>query len=184
MLAEYASDIQVLGLADFPGLPDVEESGSTFAENSLLKARAVSAFTGLPALADDSGLCIDVLGGAPGIYSARYSGVHGDDKANIAKVLSELEGRDIRSAHFICVVAMTFPPADAQHSTEIIEEGKLFGSIVNQPRGTSGFGYDPIFLPAGYEITLGEFGAGEKDRISHRGKALRAIAPQISALLS
>jgi XTP/dITP diphosphohydrolase len=184
LLAEYASDIQVLGLADFPDLPDVEESGSTFAENSLLKARAVSAFTGLPALADDSGLCIDVLGGAPGIYSARYSGVHGDDKANIAKVLSELEGRDIRSAHFICVVAMTFPPADAQHSTEIIEEGKLFGSIVNQPRGTSGFGYDPIFLPAGYEITLGEFGAGEKDRISHRGKALRAIAPQISALLS
>ena len=97
LLAEYASDIQVLGLADFPGLPDVEESGSTFAENSLLKARAVSAFTGLPALADDSGLCIDVLGGAPGIYSARYSGVHCDDKANIAKVLSELEGRDIRS---------------------------------------------------------------------------------------
>jgi len=184
LLAEYASDIQVLGLSDFPDMPDVEEMGSTFAENSLLKARAVSAFTGLPALADDSGLCVDVLGGAPGIYSARYSGVHGDDAANIRRILSELENQENRSAHFICVVAMTFPSEDPRSEIEIIREGKLLGSIVRQPLGQAGFGYDPIFLPDGYELTLGEFGAGEKDRISHRGKALRAIAPQISTLLS
>jgi XTP/dITP diphosphohydrolase len=184
LLAEYASDIQVLGLSDFPDMPDVEETGSTFAENSLLKARAVSAFTGLPALADDSGLCVDVLGGAPGIYSARYSGVHGDDAANIRRILSELENQENRSAHFICVVAMTFPSEDPRSEIEIIREGKLLGSIVRQPLGQAGFGYDPIFLPDGYELTLGEFGAGEKDRISHRGKALRAIAPQISTLLS
>ena len=184
LLAEYASDVQVLGLADFPDMPDVDETGSTFADNSLLKARAVSAFTGLPALADDSGLCIDALGGAPGIFSARYSGVHGDDGANIRKVLTELEQSEERSAHFICVVALVLPDSEGNEGTAIIEEGKLFGTIVRQPRGDAGFGYDPIFLPAGYELTLGEFGAGEKDRISHRGKALRAIAPQISALLS
>jgi XTP/dITP diphosphohydrolase len=184
LLAGYASDIQVLGLSDFPDMPDVEETGSTFVENSLLKARAVSAFTGLPALADDSGLCVDVLDGAPGIYSARYSGVHGDDAANIRRILSELENQENRSAHFICVVAMTFPSEDPRSKIEIIQEGKLLGSIVRQPRGEAGFGYDPIFLPDGYELTLGEFGAGEKDRISHRGKALRAIAPQISTLLS
>ena len=184
LLAEYASDIRVLGLADFPDMPDVEETGSTFAENSLLKAHAVSEFTGLPALADDSGLCIDVLGGAPGIYSARYSGVHGDDRANITKVLAELKEEERRSAHFICVVAMTFPPTHERHAMEIVQEGKLFGAIVREPRGIAGFGYDPIFQPDGYELTLGEFGAGEKDRISHRGKALRAIAPQISGLLS
>jgi len=184
LLAEYASDVQVLGLADFPDMPDVDETGSTFAENSLLKARAVNAFTGLPALADDSGLCIDALGGAPGIYSARYSGVHGDDGANIRKVLTELEQSEERSAHFICVVALVLPDSEGNEGTAIIEEGKLFGTIVRQPRGDAGFGYDPIFLPQGYELTLGEFGAGEKDRISHRGKALRAIAPQISALLS
>jgi len=184
LLAEYASDVQVLGLADFPDMPDVDETGSTFADNSLLKARAVSAFTGLPALADDSGLCIDALGGAPGIFSARYSGVHGDDGANIRKVLTELEQSEERSAHFICVVALVLPDSEGNEGTAIIEEGKLFGTIVRQPRGDAGFGYDPIFLPQGYELTLGEFGAGEKDHISHRGKALRAIAPQISALLS
>ncbi|CAB4529456.1 MAG: RdgB/HAM1 family non-canonical purine NTP pyrophosphatase [Actinobacteria bacterium] len=184
LLAEHTSSVEVLGLAEFPDMPDVDETGTTFAENSLLKARAVSAFTGIPALADDSGLCIDFLGGAPGIYSARYAGSHGNDGANIAKVLAELQNEEQRSAHFICVVAMTFPVGHKNHGTEIIQEGKLQGSIVQQPRGTAGFGYDPIFCPDGYELTLGEFGPGEKDRISHRGKALRAIAPQISGLLS
>lgn len=184
LLRDYASDIEVLGLSDFPDMPDVDETGSTFAENSLLKAREVAEFTGLPALADDSGLCVIALGGAPGIYSARYSGVHGDDQANIEKLLRELNGAENRNAFFICVVALVFPIGDPRHGEEIIEEGRVHGEIVMQPRGSAGFGYDPIFAPTGYALTLGEFGPGEKDAISHRGIAMRAIAPKISALLS
>jgi XTP/dITP diphosphohydrolase len=184
LLRDYASDIEVLGLDDFPDLPDVDETGSTFAENSLLKAREVAEFTGLPALADDSGLCVAALDGAPGIYSARYSGVHGDDQANIDKLLRELKGNNNRDAYFICVVALAFPPEHPQCGTEVCEEGRLMGEIVETPRGSAGFGYDPIFAPAGSSLTLGEFGPGEKDAISHRGKAMRAIAPQISALLA
>ena len=186
LLAEHIQGVRVLGLADFPEMPDVEETGSTFIENSLLKAREVSAFAGLPALADDSGLSVDYLDGAPGIYSARYSGVHGDDQANIKKLLAELDGipAEKRSAHFTCSVACVFPPGDRLHGEELIEEAYLQGSIVSFPRGSAGFGYDPIFLPAGFELTLGEFGPGEKDAISHRGKAMRAIAPQISVLLA
>ncbi|MEI6649693.1 MAG: RdgB/HAM1 family non-canonical purine NTP pyrophosphatase [Actinomycetes bacterium] len=180
LLAEYASDIEVLGLQDFPDLPDVDETGTSFTENSLLKAREVSAFCKLPALADDSGLCVDALGGDPGIYSARWSGVHGDDAENIAKVLAQLarveEGS--RGAHFTCVVALHLP-----NGTEIVREGILPGVIVRSPRGDAGFGYDPIFQPMNSFLTLGEFGPGEKDVISHRGQALRAIAPQLVALL-
>ena len=184
LLSEYASDIHVLGLQDFPDMPDVEENGSTFAENSLLKAHAVADFAGIPALADDSGLCVDALGGDPGIYSARYAGTHGDDGANIRKLLTELEPHENRSAYFICVVALAFPHNSPRGSEEIVEEGRVFGEIVRVPRGSAGFGYDPIFQPHGFELTLGEFGPGEKDRISHRGIALRAIAPQISRALS
>ena len=184
MLREYAVDIEVLGLTDFPDMPDVDETGTTFAENSLLKARDVAQFTGLPALADDSGLCVDALDGAPGIYSARYSGVHGDDQANIEKLLLELTGKPSRCAYFICVVALVFPTGHPHHGEEIIQEGRLPGEIVATPRGNAGFGYDPIFAPTGFALTLGEFGPGEKDAISHRGIAMRAIAPQISALLS
>lgn len=184
LLSEFASDIQVLGLQDFPDMPDVEETGSTFAENSLLKAHAVADFAGIPALADDSGLCVDALGGDPGIYSARYAGTHGDDVANIRKLLTELEPHENRSAYFICVVALAFPHNSPRGSEEIVEEGRVFGEIVRVPRGSAGFGYDPIFQPHGFELTLGEFGPGEKDRISHRGIALRAIAPQISRALS
>lgn len=198
MLNAYSSDIQVLGLADFPDLPDVDETGSTFIENSLLKAREVSAFTQLPALADDSGLCIDALNGDPGIFSARWAGVHGDDAANIAKVLaqlSELEsaGKLInRNAKFRCAVALSFPSGDKRSASEaleeikvneVIEEGELLGSITLAPRGTAGFGYDPIFQPNGYELTLGEFEHGEKDRISHRAQALAKIAPKITSLI-
>ncbi len=180
LLAEYASDIQVLGLADFPDLPDVEETGSTFQENSLLKAREVSAYCQLPALADDSGLCIDALGGDPGIYSARWSGVHGNDAENIAKVLHQLKEveSELRGAHFTCAVALHMPDG-----RELIEESHLFGTIVREPRGEAGFGYDPIFMPNNSSLTLGEFGPGEKDLISHRGQALRAIAPHLVALL-
>ena len=185
LLAEFVSDIQVLGLRDFPDMPDVEETGKTFLENSLLKARGICEFTGLPALADDSGLCIDYLNGDPGIYSARWSGVHGDDAANIAKVLLQLEGvppKD-RSAHFKCEVALVFPSGHKHQGLEISESGKLLGSITLSPRGIAGFGYDPIFQPDGAELTLGEFAHGEKDKISHRGIAMRAIAPRILELL-
>ena len=185
LLAEFVSDIQVLGLRDFPDMPDVEETGKTFLENSLLKARGICEFTGLPALADDSGLCIAYLNGAPGIYSARWSGVHGDDAANIAKVLLQLEGvppKD-RSAHFKCEVALVFPSGHKHQGLEISESGTLLGSITRSPRGIAGFGYDPIFQPDGAELTLGEFAHGEKDKISHRGIAMRAIAPRILELL-
>jgi len=176
LLAEFVSDVQVLGLRDFPDMPDIPETGKTFIENSLLKARGICEFTNLPTLADDSGLCIDYLNGDPGIYSARWSGVHGDDAANIAKVLSQLEGVPPvdRSAHFVCEVALVFPSGH-----ELTESGKLHGFITLSPRGSAGFGYDPIFQPVGSELTLGELAHGEKDKISHRGIAMRAMAPRI-----
>jgi XTP/dITP diphosphohydrolase len=185
LLAEFASDIQVLGLRDFPDMPDIPETGESFIENSLLKARGISKFTNLPALADDSGLCIDYLNGDPGIYSARWSGVHGDDAANISKVLLQLEGVSLnnRSAHFKCEVALVFPDGHKHQGREFTESGKLSGVITLSPRGTAGFGYDPIFQPDGAELTLGEFAHGEKDKISHRGIAMRAIAPRILELL-
>ncbi len=180
LLAEFASDIQVLGLNDFPDMPDVEETGSTFEANALLKAREVSAFAHLPALADDSGLCVDALGGDPGIFSARWSGGHGDDAANIAKVLGQLAGIAVpdRGAQFRCAVALHLPDG-----REVVRHGELQGEIVNAPRGAAGFGYDPIFQPEGFALTLGEFAHGEKDRISHRGKALRLIAPDLNQLI-
>ncbi len=185
LLAEFAKDIEVLGLRDFPEMPEIDETGTTFAQNALLKAQGVCEYTNLPALADDSGLCIDYLNGAPGIFSARWAGTHGDDGANIVKVLTQLEGvkEQNRGANFVCEVALVFP--SSHHWAEIseIESGKLAGFITFSPRGTAGFGYDPIFQPTGQELTLGEFGHGEKDRISHRGIALRAIAPKIKDLL-
>ena len=185
LLAEFVSDVQVLGLRDFPDMPDIAETGESFIENSLLKARGICEFTQLPTLADDSGLCIDYLNGDPGIYSARWSGVHGDDAANISKVLLQLEGvpQSERSAQFVCEVALVFPVGHLHQGRELIESGKLSGFITLSPRGTAGFGYDPIFQPVGSELTLGEFAHGEKDKISHRGIAMRAIAPRIFELL-
>ena len=185
LLAEFVSDVQVLGLRDFPDMPDIAETGESFIENSLLKARGICEFTQLPTLADDSGLCIDYLNGDPGIYSARWSGVHGDDAANISKVLLQLEGvpQSERSAQFVCEVALVFPVGHLHQGRELIESGKLSGFITLSPRGTAGFGYDPIFQPVGSERTLGEFAHGEKDKISHRGIAMRAIAPRILELL-
>jgi len=185
LLAEFVSDVQVLGLRDFPDMPDIAETGASFIENSLLKARGICEFTNLPTLADDSGLCIDYLNGDPGIYSARWSGIHGDDKANIAKVLLQLDGVALedRIAHFICEVALVFPIGHKHQNLEVIENGRLDGVITLSPRGTAGFGYDPIFQPAGEALTLGEFAHGKKDEISHRGIAMRAIAPRILELL-
>ena len=185
LLADFVTDVQVLGLRDFPDMPDIAETGTSFIENSLLKARGICEFTNLPTLADDSGLCIDFLNGDPGIYSARWSGNHGDDSANIAKVLLQLDGVPMgdRSAHFICEVALVFPIGHKHQNLEVIESGRLDGVITLSPRGTAGFGYDPIFQPAGEALTLGEFTHGKKDKISHRGIAMRAIAPRILDLL-
>ncbi len=161
------------GLDEFPGAPDVAETGLTFAENALLKARAIAAFTGLPSIADDSGLCVDVLGGMPGIFSARWSGRHGEDAANLALVLAQLS--DIadphRRAQFSCAAALAFPDGWEQ-----VVEGRLQGKLVDKPRGTGGFGYDPIFLPDGYAQTTAEMTPEAKDAISHRGRAFRALA--------
>ena len=185
LLADFVTDVQVLGLRDFPDMPDIAETGTSFIENSLLKARGICEFTNLPTLADDSGLCIDFLNGDPGIYSARWSGNHGDDSANIAKVLLQLDGVALedRIAHFICEVALVFPIGHKHQNLEVIESGRLDGVITLSPRGTAGFGYDPIFQPAGEALTLGEFTHGKKDEISHRGIAMRAIAPRILDLL-
>ncbi len=180
LLAEHASDIKVLGLADFPDMPDVIESGKTLSENAFLKARAISNFANLPALADDSGLFVDYLDGQPGVYSARYGGYQGKDAKerdliNISKLLKELDGVPVekRGAQFKCVVVFVNPEKQFEHE----EIGELPGQITFQPAGDQGFGYDPIFTPVKFEQTLAQLGSAVKDKISHRGQALRAIAP-------
>ena len=172
--------IELVGVDQFPDLVDVQETGSTFKENSLLKATYTAAMTGLPSIADDSGICIDALGGAPGIFSARWAGVHGNDKANVEKVLDEL--KDVpdykRGAHFICVAALAMPDG-----REMVEEGLFHGRILRAPIGDQGFGYDPIFSPLGMSISSAQMSADEKDLVSHRGKSLRALAPHVIEML-
>lgn len=175
ILAEFgATNLEVVGLDVFPDIGDIEETGETFEENSLLKARTVCKLTGHSALADDSGICVDALNGAPGLFSARYSGK--GDEANNEKLLLEL--RDVpdekRGAYFICVAAYVRPDG-----FEKVEEGRFYGKILHQLKGTGGFGYDPLFQPDGLNCSSAELSAQEKDAISHRGKAMRAIAPYI-----
>ncbi len=172
--------VDVSDLDEFPDMPEVAETGLTFAENALLKARAVAAYTGLPAVADDSGLCVNALNGMPGVLSARWAGRHGDDEANLELVLAQLADipADHRGAQFACAAALVLP-SGAEH----VAEGLLEGALTTAPRGTNGFGYDPIFVPDGYEITTAEMDPADKDKISHRGRALRHLAPIIAALL-
>ena len=176
-----AGQIELVGLDQFPNLHDVDETGSTFEENALLKAREMCEASGIPAIADDSGLCVDYLNGDPGIYSARWAGNHGDDKANSAKVLASLVDvpDEKRGAHFTCVAALALPDGRTH-----IEEAKFEGWILREPIGDQGFGYDPIFRPDGYSISSAQMSAEEKDAISHRGKSLRAIAPHVINLLN
>ena len=173
--------IELVGLDAFPDLHDVDETGSTFEENALLKAREMSQATGLPAIADDSGLCIDALNGDPGIFSARWAGVHGNDQANLEKVLGQL--KDVpdaqRGAYFICVAALYLPDGRT-----FCQEGRFYGTILHSPVGENGFGYDPIFAPEGLDISSAQMSSEEKDAVSHRGKALRAIAPIVMSALN
>lgn len=180
ILAAARVGVEVGDLEDYPEMPEVAETGRTFAENALLKARAVATFTGLPAIADDSGLCVDALNGMPGVLSARWSGRHGDDLANLRLVLGQISDVPAgqRGAHFACAAALVLP-SGAEHSTE----GAVHGWLADSPRGTNGFGYDPIFVPEGSGLTTAQMSAEEKDKISHRGKALRALAPVIAAVL-
>jgi XTP/dITP diphosphohydrolase len=172
-------DSQVIDAAA-AGAPDVPETGVTFAENSLLKARAVFEATGLVAVADDSGLAVDILGGAPGIFSARWAGAHGDDAANLRLLLDQLS--DIaaphRTAAFVCAASMVSPKLEA------VEEGRLAGTLLTEPRGTNGFGYDPILQPEGMERSCAELSPEEKNAISHRGQAFRALLPHLVKALS
>ena len=170
----------LVGLDAFPGAPDVAETGLTFAGNALLKAHAIAAYTGLPAVADDSGLCVDALHGMPGVFSARWSGKHGDDRANLELVLGQLTDVAARGAQFVCVAALVLPGA-GEDRCEWTATGVLAGSLTRAPRGTNGFGYDPIFVPADMSVTTAELPPAEKDAISHRGRAFRALAPVIAA---
>jgi XTP/dITP diphosphohydrolase len=173
-------EIDLVGLDNFPELPDVVEDGQSFQENALKKAREMAQATGIAAIADDSGLCVDALGGDPGIYSARWAGRHGDDRANTDKVLEQLAQTPdaLRSAHFTCGAALYLPDGRSHY-----EEARFEGWILRQPVGEQGFGYDPIFRPEGYSLSSAQMSAAEKDAISHRGKALRAIAPHVITLL-
>ncbi|WP_460714842.1 RdgB/HAM1 family non-canonical purine NTP pyrophosphatase [Lysobacter terrae] len=161
------------------GVEDVEETGLTFVENALLKARNAARATGLPALADDSGLCVDALGGAPGLYSARYAGAHGNAQANIAKLLDVL--KDVpppqRSAHFVAVIVLLRHADDPQ---PIIAEGRWSGMILDAPRGNGGFGYDPVFLDPENNLAAAEFEPAIKNRLSHRGRALAQLRQKLA----
>jgi XTP/dITP diphosphohydrolase len=183
LLNQHAQSIKVLGLTDFPDMPDVTESGETLSENAKLKAKSISIATNLPCLADDSGLFIDALAGDPGIYSARWAGYEGSDsgerdRMNIEKVLAQLKDVPVqkRGAQFKAVVAFYKPTADGL-AIEKEELGVMPGEIVLAPLGDGGFGYDPIFKPTGFDQTLAQLSPGVKDEVSHRGIAFRAITP-------
>jgi XTP/dITP diphosphohydrolase len=163
------------------GVDDAEETGLSFVENAILKARHASRATGLPALGDDSGLCVDALRGAPGLYSARYAGAHGDSEANIDRLLRELDGIDDarRGARFVCALALV---RDANDPQPIIAEGAWEGRILRERRGRNGFGYDPVFFDPDNGVSAAELDPAIKNAISHRGRALAILRERISAL--
>jgi XTP/dITP diphosphohydrolase len=181
LLAEGLAGIEVLGLDDVPPFPEAPETDPTFEGNALAKARDAFNATGLPSVADDSGIAIDALNGMPGVLSARWSGVHGDDQANLDLVLGQL--RDVpderRGAAFVCTAAFVAGP-----DAETVVRGEWRGTITREPRGENGFGYDPIFVPAGERRTTAEMSSEAKDAISHRGRAFRGLAELIATELT
>lgn len=174
------ADVELVDLDEFPGAPDVPETGETFEQNALLKARSLAAFTGLPAIADDSGIAVEALNGMPGIFSARWAGSHGDDQANLDLLIGQIH--DVpdarRGAAFVCAAALALPDG-----RERAVRGELAGHLLRDRRGEGGFGYDPIFVPDGDTRTTAELTAEEKNAISHRGQAFRQLAALLPELL-
>ena len=174
ILAPFFDDVQSMREAGIEH--ETNEDGNTFMENAVKKARELAEISGCCAIADDSGLCVDALDGAPGIYSARFSGVHGDDKANNRLLLEKLEGTENRGAHYTCAIALVWPDGKM-----LTAEDYLYGEIAHDERGTNGFGYDPLFLLPELGLRTAEISAEEKNRISHRGKALRKLVTLLEA---
>lgn len=174
-------DLEIVGMGEFPDVADVVETGVTFAENATLKAVAVANATGLPALADDSGLAVDVLGGAPGVFSGRWAGTHGQDWANLELLLGQLYDvpDEHRSAAFVCAAVLALPDG-----TVVVREGRMPGTLAREPRGDNGFGYDPILVVEGDSRTSAELSFEEKNAISHRGKAFRSLAADLREILA
>ena len=179
LTTENINGLQVVGLNEVPEFPEAPETGATFEENALAKARDAVQATGLPALADDSGLTVDALNGMPGVLSARWSGRHGDDVANFRLVLGQLTDvpDERRGAAFVCVIALVTP-----EGREVVVRGEWPGALAREPRGDNGFGYDPIFIPQGQTRTSAEMSPEEKNSASHRGRALRLILPHLASL--
>ncbi|MDS0131965.1 MULTISPECIES: RdgB/HAM1 family non-canonical purine NTP pyrophosphatase [unclassified Amycolatopsis] len=177
--AEGLSGLEVIGLADVPSFPEAPETAPDFEGNAVAKARDAVAATGLPAIADDSGIAVDALNGMPGVLSARWSGKHGDDEANLDLVLGQLSDvpDERRGAQFVCVAALVLPSGE-----ETVVRGEWRGTLVRSRRGVNGFGYDPIFRPDGESRTSAEMEPAEKDAVSHRGLALRALVPALREL--
>jgi XTP/dITP diphosphohydrolase len=180
LLADAVPGVEVVGLRDVADYPEAPETGVTFAENALLKAREAVQHTGLPAVADDSGLTVDALNGMPGVLSARWSGRHGDDDANTALLLGQLADvpDERRGAAFVCAAALVTPDG-----TEEVLERDWRGRVIREKRGANGFGYDPVFVPDGLSLTSAELEPAEKDARSHRGQAFAALVPVIARLL-
>ncbi len=182
ILAPYLTGAQLARIVPLGAFTDAEpaEDGLTFLENSLIKARAATEATGQPSLADDSGICVDVLGGSPGIFSARWCGIHGDDAGNRELLLAQLEdvAAPNRGCEFVSVVSLVTPGEPEQHARGVVR-----GRLTTSEHGSGGFGYDPIFIPDGYGHTTAQLSPQEKNELSHRGIAIRKLVPQILALL-
>ena len=170
ILGKKLPNLEIVSQKEFANVSEVEETGATFAENALIKARAINSFTNIAALADDSGLVVEALDDRPGIFSARYSGIGATDAKNVEKILNEIKNFEDKylKAYFECAIAYV----DKANNIELVVDGKMFGSLVKSVRGNNGFGYDPIFVPEGFEQTVSELTDQVKDEISHRGKAL------------
>ena len=179
ILVARLPDVSVLSLDDIGLVGEIEEDGDTFEQNALIKAR-VAASSGYIGVGDDSGLCVDALGGAPGVYSARYAGDHGDDEANNDLLLKNLEDKSDRTARFVCCIACIFP--ESYGYEPIVVRGEVEGEIISQRRGEGGFGYDPLFYFPEFDKTLAEVTPEQKNSVSHRGNAIKALAEKLSKL--